>query len=62
MTVLEMNPRHGLICACPRRSERGPERRDGEHATAGSLYFAAAAFSSGMENLHILEFGCLVET
>ena len=62
MTVLEINTRHGLICACPRRFERRPECRDGEHAAAGSLYFAAVAFSSGMENLHIFELGCLVET
>src|SRR5438128_203858 len=51
MTVLEMNKRHGLICACPRRFQCGTEPRDGEHATASSLYFTAFAFSPGMKNL-----------
>src|SRR4029077_4940887 len=62
MTVFEMNTRYGFICACPRRFECGPERGDRQDAAPGSFYVAAVAFSSGMENLHILELGRLVET
>src|SRR5215467_5205845 len=62
MTVLEMNMRHGFICACPRQFERRTERRNREHATADGFYITAVALGSGMENLHILERGGLIET
>jgi len=62
MTILEVYTRHGFICTRTRLFERRSKRRDREHAAAGGLHLAALAFSSGMENLHILELGSLVET